>query len=112
MNCPNCNTPIDTNDIFCGECGYDMRSSPPATSLPPQSPPVNSAQPAPPPPLQASAPPPTPQVYSHPEVLPTPKKKKRRWWLIALIIVILMSICLCAAWGFYDWWITPMLGVG
>jgi len=87
MNCPHCNVPIDSDDVFCGECGRDTRSSAPAVSAPPpQAPAANVPQPIPVPPPAANA-----AQFVPP--LPAPAVPKKKRWRIILIVMGLLIAC-------------------
>ncbi|MFF5567128.1 PP2C family protein-serine/threonine phosphatase [Streptomyces sp. NPDC012623] len=62
-NCPGCTEPLESGDLFCGVCGYDLSAVPPrpddrptlVMNSPPQPPPQPEPQPQPQPPGQERA---------------------------------------------------------
>jgi|APSaa5957512622_1039677.scaffolds.fasta_scaffold253547_2 hypothetical protein len=99
MLCPNCSTPVTSQESFCGECGHDLRSAhPPAAQPAPQ----NIAQPSPPPPLQTSTPPPATQVDFPPAQSPQPKRKRRVWLIVLIVLVVVLMISCCLVQFFGD----------
>jgi hypothetical protein len=112
LRCPNCNSPLEGDDLFCGECGQRVQREaalppfPPPPSAPAytpsasQPPPPSSSTPPFPPPASQPPPPPFPQPVARgaPEAVgrrpAEPARKKRSGCLIVGVILLVGVACI------------------
>jgi hypothetical protein len=104
LRCPNCSSPLDADDLFCGECGQRIQHEvapppfPPPPSVPaftPSVPQPASVTPSFPPPASQPPPPPFPQAVA-PGVPPAAPARKKRSGCVIVGIVLLVGIACIA----------------